>query len=75
MRASLSLLLNPAVVPSGSMQNIPPTNYLQAVKQELYKKAYFLTNSIEDSSEKKSEEWAINNNQKKKARKKINKNS
>ena len=36
-------------VPYGSMLHIPPTNLLLlAAKQELYKKAYFLTKNIEE---------------------------
>ena len=39
--------------------HIPPTNLLLlAAKQEQYKKAYLLTENIEDSSGKSSGEWA-----------------
>ena len=41
-------------VPYGSMLHIPPTNLLLlAAKQEQYKKAYFLTENIEEFSGKK----------------------
>ena len=46
------------------MLHIPPTNcLLLTAKQEPYKKAYFLTKSIEEFSGKSSEDWT--NRQKK----------
>ena len=44
-------------VPYDSMLHIPPTNLLLlAAKQESYKKAYLLTNNIEEFSGNGSEE-------------------
>ena len=43
-------------MPYGSTLHIPPTNLLPAAKQESYKKAYLLTENVEEFFGKSSEE-------------------